>query len=331
MLSVFSIAGRRMSTHVSTGGTDSPGLSRTLYARLAAHARLRQLQLLVAVDETGSIARAAARIPMSQSAATQALGELERIVDMALFERHARGVRPTPAGRALIAAARGAMAGLLDASESLAALRQGATAALRLGAIPAAAAALIPSLLARFSQTRPEVHLEVIEEGGLSLLPALFAGSLDAVFCREPKELPAEFVFERLLDDAVVVLAGVADARFGRTGLTLADLAEARWVLPPAGIQLREAFDAVVLAALPGAACLPMSTMSLPVLEAMLQQPGTVSLMPRSICASLLAGGRVRQLDVAIDTRIAPLGVAHLREGAPEALKALLAPALRGV
>jgi molybdenum-dependent DNA-binding transcriptional regulator ModE len=75
---------------------------RLLYSRLAKHVRLRQLQLLVALQQCGSVVQAAATLHMSQSAATQALAEMERVLDIRLFERHARGIRPTLAGRTRI-------------------------------------------------------------------------------------------------------------------------------------------------------------------------------------------------------------------------------------
>ncbi|WP_137895212.1 LysR family transcriptional regulator [Ramlibacter sp. 2FC] len=308
---------------------DISGLAKVLHARLAAHGRLRQLQLLVALEDCGSIARAAEQIPMSQSAATQALAELERVVGMTLFERHARGVRATPAGRALMSAARGAMAGLLDAAESLAALRQGATATLRLGAIPAAACALISPLLGAFYGAHPEVHLELLEDSGARLLPMLTAGSLDAVFCRAPQRLPAGFGFEPLLADEGVVVAAAGHALAGRSALPMAALAGARWVLPTASIQLREVFETVVLAALPQASWFPVSTLSLPVLEGLLHQPGAVTLLPRSMCANLLAGGRVCRLDVAFSAPLAPLGVAYPQAGGSALLQDLLALARR--
>lgn len=79
--------------------SDSFPEGRVLFSRLAKHVRLRQLQLLLALQQCCSIAKAAAHLDMSQSAATQALAELERVLDLRLFERHSRGIRPTQAGR----------------------------------------------------------------------------------------------------------------------------------------------------------------------------------------------------------------------------------------
>ena len=75
---------------------------RLLFSRLTKHVRLRQLQLLVALQQCGSVVQAAATLHMSQSAATQALAEMERVLDIRLFERHARGIRPTLAGQTLV-------------------------------------------------------------------------------------------------------------------------------------------------------------------------------------------------------------------------------------
>lgn len=287
------------------------GLAAVLYARLAAQTRLRQLQLLVAIGDCGSIARAAAQLHVSQPAATQALADLERLLGLKLFERHARGMRATGAGRALLTAARAILAGLREAAESLAAISHGAPAVLRLGAIPAATAALMPALLAAFAGAHPDVHLDLQEDHGSRLLPLLTAGNLDAVFCRRPRALPAGFVFEPLRDDAVVVVAGAGHALAGRRGLALADLAQSRWVLPALHTQLREIFDSVVRPALPGARHLPVATMSLPLLAGLLQQPGAIVLVPASLAGALDAAAAVCRLDVDVGARLDPLGVAY--------------------
>jgi molybdate transport repressor ModE-like protein len=132
-------------------GAASPE-GRLLFSRMVKQVRLRQLQLLLALQQCGSVMQAAVELSMSQSAATQALAELERVLDIKLFERHARGMRPTVAGQALIDAARGMLVGLQEVSESLASIRRGASAALRLGAIPAAALSVLSQLLPRFTR-----------------------------------------------------------------------------------------------------------------------------------------------------------------------------------
>jgi molybdate transport repressor ModE-like protein len=245
---------------------------RLLYSRLTKHVRLRQLQLLVALQQCGSVVQAAATLHMSQSAATQALAEMERVLDIRLFERHARGIRPTLAGQTLVDTVRGVLAALEEVAESLAAIRRGAAAALRLGAIPAAALAILSPLLA----------------------------------------------------DTAVVVAARSHALAGRRDVPLQALTGARWVLPTANIAVRGIFEAEVLQALPDAPWFPVSTVSLPILEGLLSQPGAVALVPLSIAPGLQTHARVCRLDVRLTGRLAPLGVVCRRDQAPALLTEML-------
>ncbi|HQQ71182.1 MAG TPA: LysR family transcriptional regulator, partial [Alicycliphilus sp.] len=294
------------------------------------HARLRQL--LLALQHSGSVMKAAQHLDMSQSAATQALAELERVLDQRLFERHARGMRPTPAGQALTDAAGGVMSELEDACETLAAIRLGASAALRLGAIPAAAHTILAPLLAQFYGQRPQVHVDVQEGEGAQLLALLLSGALDAVFCRQPALLPETFVFTPLLADETVFIAAPSHPLAGARQVLLQQLADARWVLPTSSIAVRDVFERLVLAQLPQAQWFPVSTVSLPVLKGLLAQPGAVTLVPRSILPALYHGGPAAGgclLDMRVDARLlalAPLGVAHRREAAPTLLREMLQP-----
>ncbi|MFC7609585.1 LysR family transcriptional regulator [Teichococcus aestuarii] len=62
---------------------------------------LRQIRALTMAVETGSFGRAAARLHVSQPALTLQIRALEESLGVALFDRSARGVRPTLAGQAL--------------------------------------------------------------------------------------------------------------------------------------------------------------------------------------------------------------------------------------
>lgn len=303
---------------------------RLLYARLARQARLRQLQLLLALRQCGSIAKAATHLAMSQSAATQSLAELERVLGMPLFERHARGIRPTAAGQALTDAAHGALRELQDACDALAAIRLGASAALRLGTIPAAAHSILAPLLSQFYARQPRVHVDVQEGEGDRLLPLLLNGGLDALFCRQPALLPADFRFQPLLaDEAVFVAADTHPFADGRQ-IPLAALGDARWVLPTSIIALRDIFEREVLAQLPQAQWFPVTTMSLPVMLGLLSHPHAVGMVPRSMVPGLGLEASTSGLCILnIGSRreacaLAPLGVAYRRDAAPALLQELL-------
>ena len=70
-----------------------------LKERMTARLRLRHLRLLAALSRCSTLAEAAQEVGVTQPAASQALREIENLLEMPLFERHARGLRATEAGR----------------------------------------------------------------------------------------------------------------------------------------------------------------------------------------------------------------------------------------
>src|SRR6516162_7768982 len=64
--------------------------------------KLHELQVLLAVAQAGSMAKAAAQLAMSEPAVSRSISDMERTLGVSLFDRSSKGVRPTPYGRALI-------------------------------------------------------------------------------------------------------------------------------------------------------------------------------------------------------------------------------------
>ncbi|RAB20178.1 LysR family transcriptional regulator, partial [Burkholderia multivorans] len=83
--------------------------------------RLRHLQVLLSLASTGNLSQSAAALATTQPALSKWLKELEEDVGLPLFERHARGLRPTPYGDALIEHARRVEAQLDVARDDMAA------------------------------------------------------------------------------------------------------------------------------------------------------------------------------------------------------------------
>src|SRR5687768_10540374 len=113
---------------------------------------LRHLAALEAVARTGSFGRAAARLGYTQSAVSQQIATLERIVGERLVERPGgpRAVSLTEAGRLLLRHAEAIVARLEAAHADLDALSAGAAGTLRVGTYQSVGKRVLPALLRRF-------------------------------------------------------------------------------------------------------------------------------------------------------------------------------------
>ena len=109
-----------------------------LLNRLQAKARFRHLQVLVRLGELNSIRRTADALGLSQPAVTQCLADLERLVELRLFDRHARGLRVTRAGSEVLPLARRMLDALAETSEALTAARLRSEGVVRVAAITGA-------------------------------------------------------------------------------------------------------------------------------------------------------------------------------------------------
>src|SRR4051812_14627724 len=111
--------------------------------------RLQLLRTVDAIDTHRSLLKASASLGLTQPALTKSLQELEETVQLRLFDRHPRGVRPTEAGVAFVASARRILAELRRLDEDLDLLSVPGGGSVALGTLPVAAAGVLPGALAR--------------------------------------------------------------------------------------------------------------------------------------------------------------------------------------
>lgn len=283
--------------------------SSVLYARLMARARLRHLQLLVAVADEGSLKRAATDVGLSQPAATQALAELEQLLETPLFERHAKGMRLSAAGCTLIPVVRKVLEALQASTESLAALQEGAEGLLRVGVIGAAATAILGERVLRFCERHPEMRVEIVEDAAPHLLQELMAGGLNLVLGRRPSPVPAKLYYEAMRPDEAVVLASPGHPLAGRRGLRLQDLMPYPWMRASRGVWVREVFDELFEKAGFMPRLHPVSTASLGPLPEILRDNHTVALVPATLGRTLNRWQLTVTLDLDLGTPRGELGV----------------------
>src|SRR5579885_1832809 len=132
---------------------------------------LRHLIALKAVAGEGSFGRAARRLGYTQSAISQQIATLERIVGEKLVERPG-GPRPvslTEAGHLLLRHADSIVARLQAAQADLQALRAGEAGTLRVGTFQSVGARMLPEIMRRYTAAWPAVAVVLVEMDGSQL------------------------------------------------------------------------------------------------------------------------------------------------------------------
>ncbi len=178
---------------------------------------LRHLAALAAVARQGSFRGAAETLGYVQSAVSQQIAQLEKVVGHRLVDRergHAH-VALTEAGDLMLAHAEEIMARFGAAQVDLVALEDDSPRTLRVGSFESASIRLIPRILSALQRSAPEVSVKTTEADHCSeLLDLVRQGDLDACFCRAT-QLDAAFASVRLLADPMELIVH-AESELGR-------------------------------------------------------------------------------------------------------------------
>ncbi|WP_394789789.1 LysR family transcriptional regulator [Rhodoferax sp.] len=211
---------------------------------IRARLKTRQLLLIVALAEEGNIHRAAQVLNMTQPAASKLLKDLEDVLEVSLFERLPRGMRPTWYGETMIRHARVALASLNQAHEELTALKAGRFGQVGIGAITSPGLTLLPTAVAMVKQEQPTLRIALEIETSPVLIERLQQGKLDILVARLFAEHDkTNLRYEPLTEEPVCAIARPGHPLLGMTGLTLRDAVGAGWIVPPAGSVLRHRFE----------------------------------------------------------------------------------------
>jgi DNA-binding transcriptional LysR family regulator len=151
--------------------------------------QLRQLAALAAVVEENSFSRAADRLGYTQSAVSQQIAALEKLLGERLLIRPERAhpLTLTPAGQIVLAYAHEAIGRIRSMSAELTALRDGKSGLLRLGVYQSVGASILPTLVRRFALSSTGVEIQVQDAvADFELFRSLDSGDLDLAFAIFP-------------------------------------------------------------------------------------------------------------------------------------------------
>jgi DNA-binding transcriptional LysR family regulator len=186
---------------------------------------LRQLRYLVAIDDAGHVGRAAEALYVSQPAVSYALRSLETELGLQLFDRHARGVTPTEAGREVIREARAAVLAADRVGAAADRYRRGLAGLLRVGFEATGAGQLTTRSRAEFARRYPGVRVEPKRFDWGQEAAALRDGSVDVAFVWLPSDLTG-LRSEIVHTESRVVAVPCGHRLAGRAGVSVLEVGD---------------------------------------------------------------------------------------------------------
>lgn len=272
--------------------------------------RLRQLQLVEAVATHGSGLRAARALSITQPALSKSLHEIEEIFGARLFERHARGMQPTPAGEIVVRYARQILADLHRMEDEIDGLASGHGGAVVVGALPGAAAGLLPAVLARAKRMHPGLKVRIVQGRTEDVLPMLSAGELDLAIGRlYAPTVPDGIRREALYQEPFAVVARSGHPIFRKVRLRIADLRRFELILPTFSQRIGQEVELVLSDAGLSASPDTLRATSLNFIREMLHGTDLITVVAGVMLAGDLARGTLRAVPVRLPEIERPAGL----------------------
>lgn len=244
----------------------------------------RNLQIFLAVIDTGSAGRAAQRLAISQPAVTQAIAKLEEKLKVKLFDRSPRGMVPTRYGDVLATRARSIVTEARYIVDEIDALRDGDRGQLAVGTGPSMASWLVPQVTHDLLTMRPKLTVRIVEAMSDYLFPALQRGELDILVSdASGTEWEKEFASELILHDSVTIFARSDHRLLQMRTPTLRDALAFPWVLPHAPETLRTRLEGLFKTARLPPPKATVETDSVPAMKALLEAANYLTFVPRTL------------------------------------------------
>jgi DNA-binding transcriptional LysR family regulator len=201
--------------------------------RVRRRLKLRDVDILLAVMQAGSMGKAAGVLNISQPAISKAILSLEHTLGVPLLDRSRQGVEPTPYGRALMKRGVAVFDELRQGVEDIAFLTDPTVGEIRAGGSDHVLSAIFSPVIRRLSAQYPRMSFDMVMGDLSTLYRELDARHIDVGVSRLYGPPPSEYAAEVLFEDPLVAVAGAKHPLTRRRKLELSDLVDEPWTLQP--------------------------------------------------------------------------------------------------
>lgn len=295
--------------------------------------KLRQLEVLLAVAEAGSMAKAAARLAITQPVVSKSIADLENTLALRLLDRTAQGVELTMYGRALLERSIAMFNDLRMSVNELECLADPATGDLRIGSSETVAAGMLGIIIDRLSRQYPRLTFEVTLGGDLTDLPHrdLRSRNIDLIIGRLPPVIPDDMESITLFQDWLYIVGSSRNPLTRRREVKLSELVDEPWCGAPFDSfpwsLVRDAFRAQKLEVPRNV----VRTRSILARNRLLSTGRFLTLLPRSMLQFAVNSPALKRVPVALPLTKYPVGIVSLKDRTPTPVARLFADCARQV
>jgi DNA-binding transcriptional LysR family regulator len=216
--------------------------------RLLQRLKLRELRILMAVTQAGSMGKAATQLAISQPAVSRAIADMEASLGVSLLDRGPQGVELTPYGRALISRGVAVFDELRQGLKEIKFIADPTAGEVRIGGSSAMAVGIIAAVIDRLARRHPRVSFHVVTPEPTTRYRELRERKVDIIVGGFAPVSDEDIDAEILYEDQHVVVAATTNPWTRRRRIELVELANEPWALMPLdhrlGSALVEAFRA---------------------------------------------------------------------------------------
>lgn len=260
---------------------------------------VRDIELIQAVVDNGSLSRACVQLNMSQPTLSKKLARLEHMLGTELFHRYPKGLAPTDVARYILSRAEPLRRQVAELERHVELMTQLDKGQLNLGVGPIIEQLMLPEVLRNFVETTGEVELFIVTEDEETLLTMFAASELDIIVgpFDAAKQAGEHIVALPMISDQIIAIARPLHPIFASDSNLEGALVKYSWVAPKAQGTVQQIGDHPVLSRM------KILSDNYDILKKLTLSSDVICAGPRAVFKTELASKLLREVEVPLDIR----------------------------